>query len=397
MYFTTDRHERLRREVREFAEINVRPLIADMEASREVEHKLSRLIAAQGWIGVTIPCGYGGMGAGHIAKTIVIEELARVSGAAGAIVQASQLGVAKILHFGTPGQKRRWLPPIARGECLPTIAVTEEGSGGHVLGMEATAERDGDDWILNGHKIFVGNSRIGDVHGVVVRTGSGRKNLSAFLVESSRRGLELAPHQASLGLHGFSFGKIVFRDCRVPAANMLGKPGDGLDVAYASSVLYGRLNLAAVAVGIHRAVVEETVREASQRTRYGRPLADVDSVKQKIGRMKSRLMTAQQAVYAAASMLDQGIACDAELMHAKFVSAEGAIDSGLNAMEIYGAAGLSVDQPVERLLRDALHLRAPAGTSEIQLLRLAECALGTYKGQWSERFAATPVRGIAAN
>jgi len=126
-YFTTETHERLRQEVQEFAETRVRPLIPEMESSRSVQHELSRLIARQGWIGVTIGRQYGGMGLGHLAKTIIIEELSRVSGAMGAMVQASQLGVAKIVHFGSEFQKKSWLPLIASGDCLPTIAVTEKG------------------------------------------------------------------------------------------------------------------------------------------------------------------------------------------------------------------------------------------------------------------------------
>ncbi|HVW40321.1 MAG TPA: acyl-CoA dehydrogenase family protein, partial [Amycolatopsis sp.] len=211
-YFTTAKHDQLREQVRLFAETEVRPLIGELESSTEVHNGLSRLIARQGWIGVTIGTEYGGMGLGHLAKTIVIEELARVSGAMGAMVQASQLGVAKILHFGNEKQQNRWLPAIAAGECLPTIAVTEPGSGGHVLGMSANAKRDGDSYILNGSKVFVGNSHVGDLHGVVVRTGPGSKGLSAFLVESTRPGLSLGAQRPSMGLHGFSFGELIFDD-----------------------------------------------------------------------------------------------------------------------------------------------------------------------------------------
>lgn len=231
-YFITERHERLRQEVRAFAETEVTPRIPEMEASRSVQHELSRLIARQGWIGVTIGRQYGGMGLGHLAKTIIIEELSRVSGAMGAMVQASQLGTAKILHYGNEGQKRKWLPAIVAGDCLPTIAVTEYESGGHVLGMMASAVRDGDNYILNGRKVFVGNSHVVNLHGVVVRTGPGSKGLSAFLVEAHRPGVSLGPHRAAMGLHGFSFGELIFDNCRVPAANLLGVEGDGLAVAY---------------------------------------------------------------------------------------------------------------------------------------------------------------------
>ncbi|MGW3644092.1 acyl-CoA dehydrogenase family protein [Streptomyces sp. NPDC005166] len=386
-YFTQGWHEDLRQRVREFAEREIRPHIAEMEASRAVAHEVSQLIARQGWIGVTIDRSYGGMGAGHLAKTIIIEELARVSGAMGAMVQASQLGVAKIIHYGNDVQKRTWLPRIAAGDCLPTIATTEEQSGGHVLGMATTAVRDGDDYILNGHKVFVGNSHVGDLHGVVVRTGEGSKGLSAFLVEKDRPGLSLAAHQPAMGLHGFSFGKLIFDNCRVPVVNLLGAEGQGLAVAYSSSVLYGRPNLTAVSLGIHVAVVEETTALCIERERYGKPLGDLSNIKLKLGLMQHRLMTARLAAYHAVHLLDQGRPCDAELMNAKYLNVESARESARDSMDMHAASGLFTDRPVERFLRDAEHIYAPAGTSDIQLLRLAEHALGTAKGQWSKRLA----------
>jgi alkylation response protein AidB-like acyl-CoA dehydrogenase len=358
-----------------------------METSRSVAHELSRLIARQGWIGVTISKAYGGMEAGHLAKTIIIEELARVSGAMGAMVQASQLGVAKIIHFGSAQQKGTWLPRIAAGDCLPTIAVTEPESGGHVLGMSSTAVRDGDDYVLNGRKVFVGNSHVGDLHGVVVRTGEGSKGLSAFLVESDRPGFSLGELQPAMGLHGFSFGELIFDNCRVPAANLLGAEGQGLAVAYSSSILYGRPNLTAVSLGIHQAVFEETTALCIERERFGAPLGELANVKLKLGRMKSRLMTARLAAYHAVHLLDQGLPCDPELMNAKLLNVEAAVDSTRDGMEIHAASGLFTDRPVERYLRDAHHIYAPAGTSDIQLLRLGEVALGMAKGQWSEHLA----------
>jgi alkylation response protein AidB-like acyl-CoA dehydrogenase len=382
-YFTTRDHDLLRNKVRIFAEAEVRPLIAEMESSRSVHHGMSRLIAEQGWIGVTIGARYGGMGLGHLAKTIIIEELARVSGAMGAMAQASQLGVAKILHFGNERQKARWLPEIAEGRCLPTIAVTEPESGGHVLGMASTARREGDDYILNGRKVFVGNSHVGDLHGVVMRTGPGSKGLSAFLVEASSPGLSLGEHEATMGLHGFSFGELVFEDVRVPAENLLGSEGDGLPVAYSSSVLYGRPNLTAVSLGIHRALVEETVRFTQEHRRYGKPLGDLPTVKQKLGQLQSQLMTARLLAYHAAHLLDEGLPCDTELMNAKLVNVESSLDSARTAMEVHAAYGLSADRGVERYVRDAHHIYAPAGTSDVQRLRLAEVVLGASKEQWS--------------
>lgn len=386
-YFLTAAHHRLRDQVRQFAEQHIGPHVAEMERSQEVEHELARLIARQGWIGVTVDLRYGGLGQGHLAKTVIIEELSRVSAAMGAMAQASQLGVAKILHFGSEQQKRRWLPGIADGSCLPTIAVTEPDSGGHVAGMAATAVRDGDSYLLDGRKVFVGNSHIGDVHGVVVRTGPGSRGMSAFLVEADRPGFSLGAHRPAMGLHGFAFGELVFENCRVPAENLLGGEGSGLRVAYSSSVLYGRPNLTAVALGIHRALVEETAAYAAQQHRYGEPLSAVGAVQQKLGEMQSRLMTARLAAYHAVHLLDRGLACDAELINAKLINVEYALDSARLAMEVHAACGLSADRPVQRYLRDAFHIFAPAGTSDVQRLRLAEEALGQACTPWSAQLA----------
>jgi alkylation response protein AidB-like acyl-CoA dehydrogenase len=322
----------------------------------------------------------------HTAKTIIIEEISRVSGAMGAMVQASHLGVAGLIHFGNPRQRQTWLPQIASGEVLPTIAVTEPDSGGHVLGMTATAVRDGGDYVLNGTKCHVGNSEVGDLHKVVVRTGDGSRGLSAFLVEATRPGCRLGPHRRAMGLHGFGFGHIRFEDCRVPAANLLGNEGDGLAVALSSSLLYGRPNLAAVALGVHRALVEATVAYATRLYRYGRPLYEIPVVKARIGEMRSRLDVARLSLYDAVGRLDRGLPCDAQLINAKLINAEYAVDSARAALEVHGAAGLFCDQGVERLVRDAFHILAPAGTADIQRLRLAEDTLGIGKGEWSQRF-----------
>lgn len=381
-----DPHQELRQYVRDFANQYVAPKVAAMECDQQVERELPRLMAAQGWMGVTIDGAYGGMGAGHEAKTVIIEEISRVSPAMGAAVQASQLGVAKIAHFGTEEQKRYWLPQIAAGKCLPTIAVTEPGSGGHVLGMEATARRHGKDWLLSGRKIYVGNSHIGDLHGVVVRTGEGSRGLTAFLVEADRPGLSLAPHGRALGLHGFSFGELVMSECRIPAQNMLGEVGDGKDVAYSSSILYGRPNLTALALGIHQAIHDTTIAFAQQRIRYHAPLADLPTIRAKLGEIRSRLLTARTLAYEAVRLLDAGYACDEDLINAKHVNVELLAASAHTAMDIWGGAGLFADSPIERLFRDARHPFPAAGTGDIQLLRLGEIATGIQRPQWSQRF-----------
>jgi alkylation response protein AidB-like acyl-CoA dehydrogenase len=378
-------HAALRQEVREFAEREVAPRLDELETAGTFEVDLVRAAARRGWIAVTVPGWYGGMGLGHLAKTVILEELSRVSGAIGAAVQASQLGVAKVVHFGSERQRAYWLPRFASGESLPTIAVTEPESGGHVLAMRSTAVRDGDDYILNGTKCFVGNSHIGDVHGVVVRTGPGSRGLTAFLVESDRPGLRTGDPGRQTGLQGFSYGELVFENCRVPATNRIGVEGEGLDVAYSSSVLYGRPNLTAVALGIHQAIVDDTAAFCRSRQMYGRTLADLPTVALRLGEMASHLTTARVAAYHAVHLLDLGEPCDLELVNAKLVNTESAVTSARTAIGIFGARGGQAEYRVDRYLRDALHTLPPAGTSDIQRHRLSQMVLGSYPQPWSVR------------
>lgn len=170
-------------------------------------------------------------------------------------------------------------------------------------------------------------------------------------------------------------------------ASIRGGEGDGLAVAYSSSILYGRPNLTAVSLGLHRALVEDTVKFALEHRRYGKPLSELPTVKQKLGQLQSQLMTSRLVAYHAAHMLDEGVPCDTELMNAKLVNVESSLDSARIAMEVHAAYGLATDRQIERYVRDAHHIYAPAGTSDVQRLRLAEVALGTSKGQWSQRLA----------
>ncbi|SEM84480.1 acyl-CoA dehydrogenase family protein [Streptacidiphilus jiangxiensis] len=385
---TTELHEQLRRTVRDFADEEVAPRIAAMERDQGVDRELASLIAAQGWIGVTIDPRWGGMGAGHEAKTIIVEELSRVSAAAGAIAQASQLGVAKIALFGSEEQQRTWLPAIASGSVLPTIAVTEAGSGGHVLGIRSTARRSGSHYVLNGRKCFVGNSHVGGLHGVVVRTSAGSRGLTAFLVEADRPGVTLEPHRPRLGLRGFSFGTIRFDEVKVPASAIAGEVGDGLAVAYSSSTLYGRANLAAVALGVHHAAVARVVDEAATRVRYSKPLGDLPVIQQKLGQMQARLESARALAYAAVAQLDRGQPCDGALIASKHQAVTLLLKSVHQGMEVHAADALYADSEMARLLRDSWCIEPPAGTSDIQAHRLAMGLLHPGRHpDWSARFA----------
>jgi alkylation response protein AidB-like acyl-CoA dehydrogenase len=386
-YRITESYEDLRKQVRAFAAEVVQPLVPIMERDREVRHDLAKAIARQGWTSATVGPEYEGLGLGHYAKTIILEELARENGAAAAIAQAGIIPTGALVHFGTDEQKNTWLPAIAAGDCLPAIDVTEPGTGGDVLAMRSRGERvDERTYVLNGRKVCVGNSHVATLHLVVVRTGEGSGGLTAFLVEADRPGISCPAHVPFLGLNGFSCGEVALTDCRIPAVNRVGEEGDGLLVAHAASILYGRPNLAALSLGLQQAAwegVAERVKDERLRVHQ--------TIQQRIGDIHRRLITSRVVLYEAVNRLDNGMACDEELIAAKLEVVKAAETTTREALNVHGAReGLFVDHPAERRFRDAHCIEFPAGTSDFQRYRLSLEALGRRNRPLSERFA-TPL------
>ncbi|KPI22948.1 Isovaleryl-CoA dehydrogenase [Actinobacteria bacterium OV320] len=398
--FLTPSHQALWADVDDFAQEEVLPLVERMEsAPSRVDRKLARLMASRRWFGVTVPAAFGGMHAGHVAKTVLIHRLARVSGAAAAILQASLIPVAALLHYGNDDQRTALLPSVADGSMLMSIAVTEPDQGGHIGGMTTSAEWDGKAWVLSGTKVHVGNSHLAHQHVVVARTAPPRTRtsqaLTAFLVEADQKGVHAHRYTSKLGLHGFSFGVISFDRVRIPPQNVLGEEGQGFDVAQSSSILYGRPNLAAVSLGLHESVIALTTQYVSRRPRYNGAVADLGVVRDRLGQMSARMIMARILAYHAVDMLDRGLPCDAELTAAKGLGHELAAEAGRDAMELHGANALVEDYPLERVWRDMQTSYAPAGTGEVQRIRLAQALLRehghageeTEHTQWSIRLA----------
>lgn len=391
--YLTARHELLWNEADAFAAEHIAPRAARMEAAPgRVERKVADLMAARGWFAVTVPAAFGGLGAGHVAKTVLVHRIACVSAAAAAILQATLIPVGALLHFATLEQKDRWLPRVADGSLLMSIAVTEPTAGGHIGGIETTAERAGNQWVINGSKVHIGNSHLAGVHLVLARTaGAGVRTseaLTAFMVESDRRGLSVPDHRPGLGLHGFSAGRLDLDHVRVPTDNVVGEIGQGLSVAQSSSILYGRPNLAAVSLGIHEAVLATTTARLKGRTRYQGALSDLPVLRDRVGDMEARLRAGRILAYQSVHLLDQGLSCDADLINAKYLGNKWAMTSVQDAMELHGAQSLDRDYVLQRLWRDIQHTYPPAGTGEVQRIRLADAAFDEDHIQWSERLAA---------
>ncbi|MFI9755799.1 acyl-CoA dehydrogenase family protein [Streptomyces collinus] len=389
----TPEQDLLRQDADALAAEEIAPRVADMEdAPHRVERDIPRLLAARRWFGVTIPQAFGGLDAGHVAKTVLIHRLSKVSGAAGAIFQAGLIPVAALVNWASDEQRAYWLPQVAEGSTLLSIAVTEPETGGHIGGMETIAERDGDEWLITGSKVHIGNAHLAHLHVVVARTAPEgtrpSQALTAFLVEHDRNGLTVQPHRPGLGLHGFSRGGLDFDRVRVPDTNRLGDVGQGMDVAKASSILCGLPNLTAVSLGLHEATLELTTAYLKARPRYDGTLYDLPVLQQRLGDMQARLTTAHGLAYQAVSLLDQGAPCDTHLVTAKYMGHQLAICSGQDAMNLHGARALDTDYPMERLWRDIQHCYAPAGTGEFQRIRLGQSLLEESIPQSSQRVAA---------
>ncbi|MEU6405470.1 acyl-CoA dehydrogenase family protein [Streptomyces sp. NPDC046985] len=390
--YLTARHERLWDEADAFAAEDVAPRVARMEnAPGRVEREVAALMAARGWFAVTVPSALGGLSAGHVAKMILVHRIARVSAAAAAILQATLIPVGALWHFATWEQKRRWLPRVADGSLLLSIAVTEPRAGGHIGGIETTADRSGDHWVITGSKVHIGNSHLAGAHLVIARTAEAvntSQALTAFMVESDRPGLTVADHRPGLGLHGFSAGRLDLDRVRVPEDNRIGDIGQGLAVAQSSSILYGRPNLSAVSLGVHEAVMAVTTARLKTRARYRGTLSDLPVLRDRIGAMESRLRAARILAYQSVHLLDRGLSCDGDLINAKYLGHQWAVRSVQDAMELHGAHALDGDYVLQRLWRDVQHTHPPAGTGEVQRIRLADAALDEDCVQWSERLAA---------
>lgn len=386
--YLTAEHLALRNQAREFAQAEIQPRIARLEAAgTHADRDLPRLMGALGWFGVLVGPEYGGMSAGHVGKSVLLAEISYVSGAAGAILQASLIPTLALDYLGSDEQKRQWLPRIARGSSFPTIAVTEPERGSHVLGMSSVAERDGDEWVLSGQKCFVGNSGIADLHLVVVRTGDPGhdRSLSAFLVESDRPGVAVT-QPLFVGLHGFTTGTLLLDGVRVPADNLLGSVGDGLEATHIASIVCGRPNLAAVALGLHRRVLEVTKGFLTSRPRYHASLADLPIPADRLAHMQSRFMCAQVVEHDAVRRLDLAMPCDAELCNAKLVNNQAANEAVMAARGLHGGYAARADNVLDRLDRDIRHMGAPAGPDDIQLVRLRQGVIGPHRPQWSQRY-----------
>ncbi len=371
----SDRETLLRKTIREWAEKEIPPRMEAMEESGEFPVDLIKPMADMGINGVVTPREYGGTNMGHLARIIVLEELGRVCPAIPMAMQVHHMCTHGLNTFGTEDQKKKYLPPLAQGASLGVVAVTDPSGGSDVAGMQTTARREGDKYILNGRKCFITNSHVSDTWIVIARSGEGKKALSAFIVEKGFPGAKAGRKENKVGLRGANTGELVLQDCEVPAENLLGAEGEGMSIAIRNIVECGRPGMASVGLGILNATLEEAAKFANQRTAYGQPIAKLQQIQVHLAEIYADLELARLATYRVGWMVDKGMQVHNESALAKSFSCEAAARAARKAIEIHGSYGIMKEYAVQRLLRDAIVTIPAGGTAEIAKIVLARAAL----------------------
>jgi alkylation response protein AidB-like acyl-CoA dehydrogenase len=375
----TEREELLRKTMREFAEKEIPPLMDAMEETGEFPVDLLKKMGDIGILGVITPPEYGGNGLGNLARVIVLEEMGRVCPAIPMALQVHHMATHALNAFGNEEQKKKYLPPLAKGETMGVVAVTDPSGGSDVAGIKTSAKLEGDKFILNGRKCFITNAHVSNIWVVIARTGEGGKGLSAFIVEKNFSGAKLGRKENKVGLRGAITGELVFQNCEVPQTNLLGHEGDGMNIAIRNIVETGRPGMASVALGILNAVLEQAVKFANERILYGKPISNLQMIQSHLADIYADLEISRLLVYRVGWMRDQNIRCDAESALAKQFVCEAAARSARKAIEIHGSYGIMKEYPVQRLLRDALVTIPAGGTGEIAKLVMARQALTMFK------------------
>ena len=363
-----DSHRMLRETVRAFATRELAPVAADIDRDDRLPDQIFPRLGALGILGVTVPAEYGGAGADLLAGVIAIEELARISASVALSYGAhANLCADSIARNGTPEQRARYLPPLCTGESVGALALTEPNAGSDSVSIQTVARRDGDEFVLQGTKMFITNGSIADVLIVYAKTepARGAHGISAFLVERGFPGFSVARTLDKLGHRGSPTAELLFEDCRVPAANVLGGLNKGLAVLM-SGLDRERVFLAGEPVGIAVAALEASISYAKQREQFGQPIGSFQMIQAKLADMYTQLEAARSLVYRTAVAAQENGANPRDAAAAILFAAEMATKVCLDAIQIHGGYGYLNDLPLGRFLRDAKLLEIGAGTSEIR-------------------------------
>ena len=364
--------EQVREVARAFAEAELGNKIAPFDERHEFPHEIVKKLGPLGFLGVIIPEEYGGAGLDYVSYALIVEELCRGDASVGITMWAhNSLCSNHIATFGSPEQKRRYLPPLASGQGLGAWGLTEPGSGSDAAALVTRAELRGGEWVLNGSKAFITNASVASTAVVMARTDGGRsRGISAFVVERGAPGFTAGKPYRKLGLHASDTAELIFQDARLPAANLLGERGAGF--VQAMTVLEGgRIAMAAMGVGVAQAAVDQAAAYMRQRTAFGKALADFNGLQGMIADLATDVEVARLLTLRAAYLKDIGRPAMHAAAMAKLFASEAAMKAATKAVQIHGGAGYITEFPVERIFRDAKLTEIGEGTSEIQRMVIA--------------------------
>lgn len=363
----------IRRTARKYAETVLAPAAVEMDKTGQFPLDIAEEMAGLNYFGLEIPPEYGGAGLDAVSYAIVIEEISRMNAAMGLCVTVHNGVAAAPMHdFGNQYQREKFLVPVATGKKIGTFCLTEPNAGSDASAIETTAVRDGNDYILNGNKVFVTNGYVSGTNLIFANTrpGDKRKEYTVFFVESDREGVEKGPLEDLMGMRGNPVCPISLHDCRVPEENRLGAEGQGLKIALAT-LNGGRVGIAAQALGIAQACLDVSVKYAKERHQFGKPIADFGAIQKYLADIATEVDAARLLVYRAADRRDNGLDVGKESAMAKLYASKVAVDAARVGVQIHGAYGYSKSYPIERYYRDAKITEIYEGTSEVQRIVIA--------------------------
>lgn len=374
----SEEQEAARRLARDFVAREIAPHVVEWDRAESVDKSLVKKLGAVGFLGLTVPEEYGGSGGDHLAYCLVTEELGRGDSSVRGIVSVSLGLVAKtIAAWGDEEQKSHWLPRLTAGEAIGCFGLTEPGTGSDAGNLTTRAVRDGEDYVVNGTKMFITNGTWADVVLLFARTGDtpGHKGISAFLVPTDTPGLSRRTIHGKLGLRGQATAEVVLEDVRVPASAMLGPEGKGFSIAM-SALAKGRMSVAAGCVGIAQAALDAAVGYAGEREQFGKPIASYQLVQELISDIAVDVDAARLLTWRVADLVDRGEPFATAASQAKLFASEAAVRAANNALQVFGGYGYIDEYPVGKLLRDARVMTLYEGTSQIQKLIIGRALTG---------------------
>jgi alkylation response protein AidB-like acyl-CoA dehydrogenase len=372
-YFLTEDQIALRDLCREIAEEKIRPAAAKYDREGEFPWDLVKIFAESGLFGVVIPEEYGGTGQGVFELAIMTEEMAKACGGITLSVAASALGCFPIIISGNEEQKKKYLPRLAEGKSLAAFCLTEPDAGSDAGSLKTRAVKDGDDYILNGTKVFITNGGVADVLTVIAVTDpkKGARGTSAFIVEKSFPGFKVGKEEDKMGIRASSTAEVIFEDCRVPAANRIGKEGEGFMVAL-KTLDKSRPGVAAQALGIAQGALDLAIDYSRTRKQFDQPIANLQAIQFMLADMAVAVESARALLYAAARNVDAGVKGFAQgSAMCKLYASDVAMKVTTDAVQIFGGYGYMRDYPIEKYMRDAKITQIYEGTNQIQRLVIA--------------------------